>query len=197
MSDLLLMSGGLDSIALAAWKKPELCLTIDYGQRAAKAETQASIQICHSLNLRHKVLELDIRMLGSGIMQGKTASPHSSASEFWPFRNQFLVTIAAMTAMNEGYDNILIGTVATDDRHIDGSPNFVKSLNSLVSMQEGNLSLSAPAQGMTTKELIIKSGVQDSVLAWAHSCHTGNLACGRCPGCNKHSQVLHSLGWSR
>ena len=33
----LLLSGGMDSIALAFWKRPEIAITIDYGQRAAEA----------------------------------------------------------------------------------------------------------------------------------------------------------------
>ncbi|RUW76172.1 7-cyano-7-deazaguanine synthase, partial [Mesorhizobium sp. M1E.F.Ca.ET.063.01.1.1] len=30
---MLLFSGGLDSSALAWWLRPELCVTINYGQR--------------------------------------------------------------------------------------------------------------------------------------------------------------------
>jgi 7-cyano-7-deazaguanine synthase len=33
------------------------------------------------------------------------------------------------------------------------------------------------------------------VLAWAHSCHTGVLACGRCRGCVKHYETWRELGW--
>jgi len=48
MSDLLLLSGGIDSVAIAAWKRPEICLTIDYGQRSARAEIRSSMQVCKS-----------------------------------------------------------------------------------------------------------------------------------------------------
>ena len=34
----ILLSGGMDSIALAYWKKPAHSITIDYGQKAANAE---------------------------------------------------------------------------------------------------------------------------------------------------------------
>ena len=38
MNTALLLSGGMDSIALAYWKRPDIALTIDYGQAAADAE---------------------------------------------------------------------------------------------------------------------------------------------------------------
>jgi len=33
----ILLSGGLDSIALAYWLRPQIAVTIDYGQRPARA----------------------------------------------------------------------------------------------------------------------------------------------------------------
>lgn len=38
----ILLSGGMDSIALAYWKRPEIAITIDYGQKPAAAEVVAS-----------------------------------------------------------------------------------------------------------------------------------------------------------
>lgn len=46
---------------------------------------------------------------------------------------------------------------------------------------------------MTTAELVRHSGVPREILAWAHSCHTGNLACGQCRGCVKHYQVTKEI----
>jgi 7-cyano-7-deazaguanine synthase len=34
----VLLSGGMDSIALACWQRPEFAITVDYGQRAAATE---------------------------------------------------------------------------------------------------------------------------------------------------------------
>lgn len=197
MSDLLLMSGGIDSAAIAAWMKPTLCLTIDYGQRPAQAEVQASSEICKALGLPHRVLAARIPELGSGDLINSLPSPHSSHSEFWPFRNQYLITLGAMYAMKFGCSRVLIGTVATDQRHLDGSPKFITTIDSLLAMQEGSIGLTAPAATLTSFELVKKSGILEEVLGWCHSCHTANLACGRCPGCLKHSQVMAQLGWLR
>ena len=119
MSELLLLSGGIDSTALAAWRRPELCLTVNYGQRAADGEIRAAAQVCLDLGLKHDVLSVRIPSLGSGDLLGEDSSALSPHSDFWPFRNQFLITLAGMMAIKCGCDTVLIGTVSTDLRHKD------------------------------------------------------------------------------
>lgn len=197
MSSVLLLSGGLDSIALAAWKNPEYGLTINYGQIAAEAEIKAAAQVCSLLGIKHAVINMDLSILGSGLMHGDGARSHSENAEFWPYRNQLLITIASMFAIKHGCKDVLIGTVVTDQRHLDGSEKFLDYINKLVSYQEGVVSVSAPAKSLTTADLINKSKVPFEVLSWGHSCHTSNLACGQCPGCIKHSEVMLELGVER
>lgn len=197
MSELLLLSGGIDSICLAAWRRPACCLTIDYGQRPAKAEFTAAEQVCKALGLTHDTLLVPVGQLGGGLMAGAApfaASPHA---EFWPFRNQFLITLGAMHALRFGYTKVLIGTVLSDRRHADGHPAFVKGIADVVRAQEGAIELEAPALHHSTVDLIRLSGVTPDVLGWAHSCHTGILACGQCPGCRKHSEAMAGIGWNR
>lgn len=197
MSDLLLLSGGIDSAAIAAWLRPSLCLTVDYGQRAADAEVRASRQICTSLNLPHEVLQIDISMLGCGDMSGGEPNNHSANTEFWPFRNQFLITLAAMKAMKVGIDRVLIGSVVTDKRHADGTEEFRSHLNKTLGLQEGAVQLFAPAAALTTTELVRQSGILPEILGWTHSCHVSEYACNCCNGCSKHSDVMEELGWAR
>ncbi|MDB0510979.1 7-cyano-7-deazaguanine synthase [Ralstonia solanacearum] len=197
MSDLLLLSGGIDSVAIAAWLRPAICLTVDYGQAAAEAEIRASTQICKELCLQHIVHAVDIRSLGAGDMAEGEVSPHSPHSEFWPYRNQYLITLGAMVAISRGCHRVLVGTVITDKRHADGSTAFRTTIDTLLSLQEGGLRLAAPAADLTSADLIRKSGISIDTLAWSHSCHTGKLACGRCRGCQKHSEVMHELGLER
>src|SRR3990167_8229199 len=197
MARLLLLSGGIDSIALAAWYRPELCLTVRYGQSAADAEVQSSGRICQELGLRHEVIDAALPSLGSGCMAGEAASPHSQHEEFWPFRNQYLITLAGMVAIKSGLSEILIGTVAKDRRHADGSPEFLRAIHEVIKLQEGAIQVRAPAAELTSEQLVQHSGISMAVLGWAHSCHTSVLACGSCPGCVKHSQVMTSLGMRR
>jgi 7-cyano-7-deazaguanine synthase len=197
MSELLLLSGGIDSIAIAAWRRPKICLTIDYGQKPARAEIAASRRISSDIGLEHVVLSAQIPSLGVGDMAGTLGSSHSVHSEFWPFRNQYLITLAGAMALKHGCDTVLIGTVATDTRHKDGTPQFVSMITQLMMMQEGSIRASAPAQTLSSVELVQLSGVDLSVLGWAHSCHVGNLACNRCRGCQKHTEVMTQLGIER
>jgi len=197
MSNLLLLSGGIDSIAIAYWLRPEKALTVNYGQASADAEIKASQQVCKELNIQHSIIDLNIKEFGMGDLSGDLSSVKSKNSEFWPYRNQFLLTVAAMAAVKKGSQKVLIGTVITDQRHLDGTSFFIDKTNELISFQEGNILIDAPAINLTSAELVFKSTIPMSVLSWAHSCHVGNFACGRCRGCTKHSEIMSYLGHNR
>ncbi|HDT5864788.1 TPA: 7-cyano-7-deazaguanine synthase, partial [Aeromonas hydrophila subsp. hydrophila] len=57
----LLLSGGMDSVALAWWKRPDMAFTLNYGQLAAQAEIDAAKIICQELKIPHQVIEIDCR----------------------------------------------------------------------------------------------------------------------------------------
>jgi len=182
MTTALLLSGGMDSIAVAFWKKPDFAFTVDYGQLSSEGEIDAARAVSESLSIPHEIITVDCRSLGSGDLSGKE-----------PFRNQLLVTLVGMRAVSLGVDTLLFGTVKTDRIHSDGSPEFFEKLDSLLSLQEGRLRILAPAIDLTTLELIRLSGVPRSLLAWAHSCHVSDFACGGCLGCSKYQAVIEEL----
>jgi 7-cyano-7-deazaguanine synthase len=102
-----------------------------------------------------------------------------------------------MKALELQYDKVIIGTVASDKRHADGNVNFVLQLSALLKMQEGSIVLEAPAIKQSSLALVRESRIDLSVLAWAHSCHRSNIACGHCTGCAKHSEIMQAIGWNR
>ena len=193
MKTALLLSGGMDSIALAWWKRPDLAFTVDYGQLAAAAEIDASAAICRALGTPHVVLRLDAKELGSGDMAGSLPDPKAPASDWWPYRNQFLVTLVAMKAVAIGVQRLWLGTVASDGTHADGTPEFFEHISRLVSYQEGGIIVEAPAIALETINLVRTSRIPLSMLAWAHSCHKANFPCCNCRGCNKYHEVLREL----
>ena len=193
MNKAILLSGGIDSIALAYWKRPALAITVDYGQLAAAGEHRAATQVSRKLGLQHEVISVDCRSLGSGDLAGTRPSELAPASEWWPFRNQLLLTLAAMRCVTLGVDELMIGSVKTDGFHADGRLEFVRLLSQVTESQEGSLRLSAPAIDLTSVELVRTSAVPMSLLAWAHSCHTASFACGRCRGCEKYLQVMTEI----
>lgn len=189
---VLLLSGGIDSTALAAWQRPDACLTVDYGQGPARGEMAAAASVAAELGLRHHALRVDLSELGIGPLAGKPPSELAEAPEWWPYRNQMLLTLAGMRFVAEGLAEIMIGAVATDV-HADGRPPFIDAVDGLMALQEGNVRVTAPALHLTSAEVVRRAGLDRGLLGATFSCHVMEYACGRCRGCEKHEEVLASL----
>jgi 7-cyano-7-deazaguanine synthase len=188
---ILLLSGGLDSSMIASIERPDLTLMIDYGQRPAQAEAAAAAAIARHLGLQHVALKIDLSSIGSGLLVGSQQNSPAPTPEWFPFRNQFLATAAAAYAVNNGFDEVHLGTVAGDGaRHADGTPAFVAALDDVMRLQEGAIRVRAPHIDSDPTELLRRSGLPEGVARWTFSCHTGNLACGQCPGCNRRRDLL-------
>ncbi|WAJ29537.1 7-cyano-7-deazaguanine synthase [Antarcticirhabdus aurantiaca] len=189
---LLLFSGGLDSSALAADLRPDLCLTVDYGQRPAAGEIRSSAAIAAALDLRHETLRVDLSALGSGDMAGSDASGLASGPEWWPYRNQMLITLAAMRYVTSGLSEIVIGAVGTDT-HADGKAPFLEAIDRALAVQEGCVRVSAPARDADPVELLRRSSLPRELLCLTFSCHSGPYACGQCRGCTKRLATIYAL----
>ncbi len=196
MKTALLLSGGMDSLAIAWWKRPDVAITLDYGQKAAEAEKRASAAVCAQLGIEHHIVHIDCSSLGSGDMANAAPDAAAPASDWWPYRNQMLLTFAAMKCIGLGVKKLLIGTVRSDGSHIDGTPEFVHLMDQLLSMQEGGLRVEAPAIELSTAELIQQSALPADMLAWAHSCHKANTPCWNCRGCNKYRETYDEVSAS-
>ena len=190
----ILLSGGMDSIALAYWLHPEIAITLDYGQKSAGAEIAAATHVAKHLDIEHYILHIDCSSLGSGDLVGTKPIGDAPVSEWWPYRNQMLVTLALMKAIQLGVCELMVGSVKTDAQHADGTAAFYEQLSKLVQMQEGSIKVTAPAIDMTTVELVKQSGIPENILMYAHSCNTSNHPCGRCHGCTKYMYVKEQLG---
>ena len=189
----ILLSGGMDSIALAYWKRPRLAITIDYGQIAAKSEINSAVEFCKIVNMEHLIIQVDCSSIGVGEMLNEPALDISPAPEWWPFRNQMLITFSCMKLISYNISELLVGSVSSDSLYLDGTSYFYGNIDKLISSQEGNIHIKAPAINMKSSELTKKSKIPLSILALAHSCHTGNFACGKCRGCEKHRMVMAEL----
>ncbi|HBP21507.1 MAG TPA: 7-cyano-7-deazaguanine synthase [Planctomycetes bacterium] len=196
MGDVLLLSGGLDSTALAFQLKPPHAVVIDYGQVTARGEIVAARAVAEALAIPITVIEVDCRSVGSGLLAHQPTPAHSPSAEWWPFRNQLLASLAGAWAVSSAQkiETLLFGTVATDSFHRDGTKEFFTALNELMRAQEGGVGVAAPAIEKTSAALVREAEIPDSVLAWTHSCHRASVACGDCPGCAKRQEVLLELG---
>jgi 7-cyano-7-deazaguanine synthase len=117
----------------------------------------------------------------------------SPSPEWWPFRNQLLITFALMKSLKLNINQLMVASVRSDGFHKDGTVGFYEAINTLSSYQEGNIAVTAPCIQFNTVELIKLSQVPKEILLWAHSCHKSNIACGNCRGCLKYSQVMQEL----
>ena len=197
MSDAaILLSGGMDSIALAYRFPSAVAITVDYGQMAAKGEVRAAESVAGELEMDHELIRVDLRALGSGDLAGMPPVDIAPVREWWPFRNQMLVTLAAMRGVELGVSRVLLGTVKDDSEHADGTREFVAAMDAVLRCQEGGIRLDAPAIDLTAVELVRWSKVPIELLAYSHSCHVSDFACGVCRGCHKHYHTLKAIGAS-
>jgi 7-cyano-7-deazaguanine synthase len=190
----LLLSGGLDSAAIAWWKKPKFSFFVNYGQTPFIGEQRAAHLIAKSIKSKFIEINIDCRSIGSGSLAASAPVNEAPSKEWWPFRNQLLLTLAAPVALRVGAKEILMGSVKTDSFHKDGTLEFFERMNELLRMQEGNISVLAPAIEMKCEEIIRLSGIPPELISGTHSCHVSDYACGLCEGCIKHFAVLRILG---
>lgn len=190
----ILLSGGVDSISLAYYLKPEIAYTIDYGQTVAEREIYVSEYICKVLNIEHKVIRVNCKSLGTGTLANKANINISPSDEWWPFRNQLLITLSSMQAINDGVSEIYLASVKSDKFHTDGTKKFYDLINNTVSYQEGNIKILCPTLELYSHELVQKFNVPLELISLAHSCHISNMACGKCSGCIKQSKVKYEIG---
>lgn len=193
MKTALLLSGGIDSICLAWIKRPDYAVTVNYGQLSAEAENVAAKAVCNQLGIEHLTINVDCSSIGSGDLAGVTADKIAPATDWWPYRNQMLITFAAMRLVALNVTKLYIGSVKSDSYHKDGCPEFVAKISSLISFQEGGMTIEAPAISFTSTGLIVDNNVPLSLINWSHSCHKENVPCGNCRGCFKHMSVMHEL----
>ena len=190
MSKAILLSGGMDSVSLSYWKRPDHPFTLNYGQMPSTAEINAASTVADILNIEHHVINVDLSDLGSGDMANRPPLPEAPVPEWWPYRNQMLITIAAMKAISLGVTEIMMATLKTDAQHSDGTPEFIQKMSDIMQHQEGNIKVTSPAIQLDAIELVQCSGIPPEILCWSHSCHTSNLACGVCRGCLKHHKTM-------
>lgn len=189
----LLLSGGIDSICLAYGLKPDIAYTIDYGQTVAEREIYVSKYICNELNIEHRIITVDCKALGSGTLADSENVAQSPSDEWWPYRNQLLITLALMQAIKDGTNELHLATVKSDGFHKDGTKQFYDMINRLVSYQEGKIAIKCESLNFYSHELALKYKVPNLLLSIAHSCHVSNVACGKCSGCIKQLRVRVEL----
>ena len=90
-----------------------------------------------------------------------------------------------MRFVTQGLREIIIGTVRSD-AHADGRAPFLRAIDRVMSVQEGEVRVIAPARPLSTLQLLSSSGFPTELLGLTFSCHVHEYPCGQCRGCLKH-----------
>lgn len=188
----LLFSGGMDSVALAHYRRPDVLITINYGQIVASSEISAARYFASELKLPLILLDANFRGVGSGSLVNSEPS-QGKHPEWWPFRNQLLVSVAAAWSVSNDVRKLMIGTVESDGCFADGTVEFVQTMSNLLAIQEGGITLDAPAIKMSSAELIRVSQMPLRLLPMCFSCNVSLRPCGNCRSCLKFIETMDTL----
>ncbi|BAF59583.1 MAG: 7-cyano-7-deazaguanine synthase QueC [Pelotomaculum sp.] len=217
MRSIVLLSGGLDSaVSLACSLQGGevcLCLTFDYGQKAAEREKKAAAALAAHYKLRHRVIELPfLKEITSTALVSETSelpaaeeeeldeneASRSSAALVWvPNRNGVFINIAAAFAEAYRCDLVVTGFNREEAASFpDNSPEFVVAANASLSYSTLNkVRVASYTQGLNKTE-IVKLGMNMGVpfdLIW--SCYGGaEKMCRRCESCLRFIRAAKTAG---
>lgn len=184
-----LSSGGIDSSVMMQLLKEENCqifpLFINYGQLAAKAESEACQKICHYLGL--KLERIDVSGFGNSIPSGITNRNLDVEKEaFLPTRNLLLLTLGAAYGYSKSAYVIAIGLLSTPI-FPDQTKEFVYEAQNTISKALGvDISILAPLISLNKADVLQLARKYRVPLDFTYSCHSGNRdSCGRCISCKE------------
>ena len=193
MTELVLLSGGIDSVTLLHLKHSEgaqlHALFIDYGQRAAREELRAAS--IHSTALGVSLQRLDMAAVGDAFRAGQTQRMHVPL----PHRNLVALALGMSYATQISATCLHLALNRDDaDAYPSASPFFVQSFNNMA-RSLGDVAVHTPLAQLNKVqviELAIKLGID---LRDTYSCLLGYAKpCGRCPQCMQRRRAVPSSG---
>lgn len=217
MSSIVLLSGGLDStVSLAqALREGEvgLCVTLDYGQRAAAREISSSTRIAGYYRLKHRVITLpflkEITTTALVSLEETVPEPGDSdldnyqssletARKVWvPNRNGIFINIAAGFAESMGCSKVVTGFNAEEAKTFpDNSAEYLRAASHALSFSTMNGVRVLSYTMMLDKVDIVRLGRRlGAPLELVWPCYYGGEElCGRCESCKRYYRALEMAG---
>ena len=211
---IVLLSGGLDSTV--AFKRSldtmdvVLCLTFDYGQRAAAKEASAAAEMAARYDTAHRFIELpwlrditatalvsraeELPRLKEEELDGAGGKSADSARKVWvPNRNGVFINIAASFCDALGAGIIVTGFNREEAATFpDNSPEFIESINSSLAYSTMIKARVVSPTASLDKEEIVRLGIEiDAPLELLWSCYEGGPEmCGTCESCMRLKRAL-------
>ena len=212
---VILLSGGLDSATVVAMAKADgyACYTMsfDYGQRH-RAELQAAERVARQLGvIEHKVIGLDLNVMGGSALTDESIAVPESPSEgipvtYVPARNTVFLSLALGWAEVLDARDIFIGVNAVDySGYPDCRPEFVEAFERMANLAtkagvEGNgFRIQAPLQYLSKAQIIqagVARGVDYGLTVSCYQADEQGRACGKCDSCRLRADGFAAAGIS-
>lgn len=214
MGAVVLVSGGMDSVCVAALAKQEqqdlAFLHVTYGQNTAAKEKECFLKICDHYQIpQHRRKIVDISYLkefgGSSLtddsIEVSEYNENASSeipSSYVPFRNSNILAISVAWAEVLGFDRIYIGANEEDSPgYPDCRPAYYQAFNRLIQegTKEGNIKIITPVIADQKTEIIKKAQALNAPLHLTWSCYLReDKACGKCDSCALRLNAFKKLG---
>lgn len=214
-SSVVLLSGGLDSLAAFHWAHKEsditLAVTFHYGQQAALKEIECASRICHKYDIAHKVIDLPwySQLKPNALLNGNLGLPEftpkkledplatqQSARAVWiANRNGVFLNVAASIAEDRLANWIVMGFNAEEAQTFpDNSKEFVQVANQFFKYSTSSgVEVRAPMENKTKTEIVAWALQEKVDLSLVWSCYRGlQKMCGVCESCARLKRALAS-----
>lgn len=215
---LAVLSGGLDSSVMTMMlvekygAKRVSAISYDYGQKQ-KIELDKASNLCKTLGIRHKVIDLsilgDIAKPMSANIGGtdiempdiKDVLGDPQPPTYVPFRNMILLSLTMSTAEVENASHVFTGLQVHDEYgYWDTSQKFVDSINAVASQNRTHkVEIVAPFSHLSKAqeiEICREMGKVD-LLESTLTCYNPNKkgeSCGKCPSCAERIMNFMKVG---
>ncbi|KAG0564830.1 hypothetical protein M758_8G139500 [Ceratodon purpureus] len=192
-SSVVLMSGGIESAALLYhWRSSSALLHplyINYGQRGAAMEEQASDKICTKLGLQ--LSRIDMSGVGE---QFRALQRQAKSFVPLPHRNLVILGLAASYASQLGSNVVALGLNKEDlGSYSSASQTFLDSFRSTAASLQPPVTLLTPLSHLTKAEVISLGKSLGVPLGDTYSCMVGRpVHCGRCHQCRSRQLAFAS-----
>ena len=218
-SAIILLSGGLDSMVVAALAKEAgytlIALTIDYNQRH-RIELESATKIAQHLGAaEHIILPIDLTRFGGSALTADIDVPKDGVEDgaipvtYVPARNTIFLSLCLGLAEARGARDLWIGVNALDySGYPDCRPDFIASFESMANLatkagvegaKEGikGFTVHTPLLHMSKAEIAAEAARLglDAGMSW--SCYdptSQNKACGKCDSCRLRQKGFADAG---
>jgi 7-cyano-7-deazaguanine synthase len=217
MKSVVLLSGGLDSTVSLAHamrdSEVELCLTFDYGQKAANREKRAARALAAHYKVEHLVIELpflreitstalvrddlDLPEPDSAGLDDLAAASATAAAVWVPNRNGVFINIAAAFAESRHCGLVVTGFNREEAVTFpDNSQDFVMAARQSLRFSTMNKVKVVSYTQRLDKVEIIKLGLKlDVPFRHIWSCYRGyDKMCGSCESCQRLKRASELAG---